>query len=405
MGDLNVEVALHLRAEHAEGPIWDAISARLWWVDITGERVHCLDPTSGAASSWPTHGQAGGVVIDIAGDPVVATPAGLAVLDRTTGSMAAYVSIEADRPENRANDAKVDTSGRVWVGTMAFDKRPGNAALYRVEGDTATRVVEGLTISNGPAFDDAGGRLYLADTALGIVDVFDFDPTTGRVGTRRRFLDFGDDGVWPDGMTVDDDGMLWVARRAGRCGPPLRQRGQRSTPSLSSPRQTPRPSPSEELTVEISTSRLRGSTSSRTTVSPSRPLGRSTAAGQASPARHRPDTDAPPLLRRWIRRSHRTRPRQCPDSDPGSPDRPGGLTTFPEPHGYRPQAGRDPCRAAARSRSGVSCPPALQNRFDHDAPRGRGAPEGLVVTFVLVGVGRPQTRQEPGRMSVRSRDS
>ncbi len=126
MGDLDVEVALNLRAEHAEGPIWDAVSARLWWVDITGERVHCLDPTSGGASSWPTHGQAGGVVIDTAGDPVVATPAGLAVLDRATGSMAACVSIEADRPENRANDAKVDTSGRVWVGTMAFDKRPGN---------------------------------------------------------------------------------------------------------------------------------------------------------------------------------------------------------------------------------------------------------------------------------------
>jgi len=216
MGDLDVEVALHLRAEHAEGPIWDAVSARLWWVDITGERVHCLDPLSGAASSWPTHGQAGGVVIDTAGNPVVATPVGLAVLERTTGSMTVCVSIEADRPENRANDAKVDTCGRVWVGTMAFDKRPGNAALYRVDGATVTRVVDGLTISNGPAFDDAGGRLYLADTALGIVDVFDFDPTTGRLGTRRPFLDFGETGVWPDGMTVDDDGMLWVA--LGRAG-------------------------------------------------------------------------------------------------------------------------------------------------------------------------------------------
>jgi xylono-1,5-lactonase len=130
--------------------------------------------------------------------------------------MTACVSIEDDRPENRANDAKVDTCGRVWVGTMAFDKRPGNAALYRVDGDTVTRVVDGLTISNGPAFDGARGRLYLADTALGIVDVFDFDPTTGRLGTRRRFLDFGDAGVWPYGMTVDDDGMLWVA--LGRAG-------------------------------------------------------------------------------------------------------------------------------------------------------------------------------------------
>jgi sugar lactone lactonase YvrE len=216
MGDLDVEVALHMRTEHAEGPIWDAVSARLWWVDITGERVHCLDPDSGAASSWPTHGQAGGVVIDTTGRPVVATPQGLAVLDRTTGSITPLVAIEADIPENRANDAKVDGRGRAWVGTMAFDKRHGSAALYRVDGDAVTRVVDGLTISNGPAFDEAGGVIYLADTALGIVDAFDFDPTSGQLGSRRRFLDFADAGIWPDGMTVDDAGFLWVA--LGRAG-------------------------------------------------------------------------------------------------------------------------------------------------------------------------------------------
>jgi sugar lactone lactonase YvrE len=87
MGDLDVEVALHMRMEHAEGPIWDALSNQLWWVDITGERVHCLDPISGSASSWPTQGRAGGVVIDTESQPVPGTSQGLAVLDRTTGSI------------------------------------------------------------------------------------------------------------------------------------------------------------------------------------------------------------------------------------------------------------------------------------------------------------------------------
>jgi len=31
MGDLAVDVALQVRVRHAEGPMWDAPTARLWW--------------------------------------------------------------------------------------------------------------------------------------------------------------------------------------------------------------------------------------------------------------------------------------------------------------------------------------------------------------------------------------
>jgi sugar lactone lactonase YvrE len=216
MSDEPVEVALNVGAEHAEGPLWDTATARLWWVDITAERVHCFDPASGDDSSWSTSGQPGGVVLGTTGEPIVASPEGLAVLDRNTGEMDLRVPIERDRAENRANDAKVDERGRVWVGTMAFDKRPRNAALYRVDGDRATRVVDDLTISNGPAFDEARGRLYLADTAIGVIEVFAMDPETDALTGRQRFLDLSEAQVWPDGMTVDDEGMLWVA--LGRAG-------------------------------------------------------------------------------------------------------------------------------------------------------------------------------------------
>ena len=159
MGDIRVEVALSIRAEHAEGPLWDAATARLWWVDITGQRVHCFDPASGNHGSWATCGQPGGVVLSAAGEPVAASPEGLAVLDRSTGTTDLRVPIEQDRPGNRANDVKTDGRGRAWVGTMAYDKRPRNAALYRIDGGQVTRVAEGLTICNGPAFDDGRSPL------------------------------------------------------------------------------------------------------------------------------------------------------------------------------------------------------------------------------------------------------
>ena len=216
MGDLSVDVALHVSAQHAEGPTWDGPTARLWWVDITGERVHCFDPASGADVSWPVACQPGGVAVDIAGTPIVATPEGLAGLDTATGSLELCATVERDKPENRTNDVKVDGRGRAWVGSMAFDKRSGHAALHRVHEEVVTLMVSGLTISNGPAFDQAAGRLYLADTAPGTVDVFDFDSESGDIRGRRRFLAFHDARWWPDGMTVDDEGMLWLA--LGRSG-------------------------------------------------------------------------------------------------------------------------------------------------------------------------------------------
>ena len=96
--DVDVEIALHLRAEHAEGPTWDAGTGSLWWVDITGERVHCFDPTTSADCSWASPGQPGGVILDTAGEPIVAAPDGLAVLDLTTGTTRPCVPIEHDRP-------------------------------------------------------------------------------------------------------------------------------------------------------------------------------------------------------------------------------------------------------------------------------------------------------------------
>ncbi len=222
MGDVAVETVLHVRAEHSEGPIWDAPSARLWWVDITGEQLHRFDPASGADRSWSLEGQPGGVVVDTAGEAIVGMPDGLARFDADHQTTTLAIPIEADRPGIRLNDLTADRRGRIWAGTMAYDKAPGHAALYLAEAGVAKQVVGDLTISNGPAIDERSGLCYLADTAPMTVDVFDLDVAGAPLGNRRRLLDFGAEQIWPDGMTVDDEGMLWLA--LGRSGEVRRYR-------------------------------------------------------------------------------------------------------------------------------------------------------------------------------------
>ena len=95
MGDVEASLALQVRAEHAESPVWDADAGCLWWVDITGRRVHRFDPATGQDCSWGTAGQPGGVVLGADGQVVLGLPDGLGVLDNS-GATTLVVPVEAD---------------------------------------------------------------------------------------------------------------------------------------------------------------------------------------------------------------------------------------------------------------------------------------------------------------------
>jgi sugar lactone lactonase YvrE len=110
----------------------------------------------------------------------------------------------------RMNDGVVDPHGRFWAGSMAYDGTEGAGSLYRLDPDLSlTRVMEGLTVPNGPAFNAAGDRMYLADSALRVIYRCRVDVSTGTV-TRRDVFAQVQDGS-PDGMTVDAAGFLWSA--------------------------------------------------------------------------------------------------------------------------------------------------------------------------------------------------
>ena len=121
-----------------------------------------------------------------------------------------------DKPEDgnpvrtRMNDACADPTGRFWAGSMAVDFTPDAGSLYRVDRDgTVTRVLDGVTISNGPAFDAAGTTMYFTDTARGRIDRFHVDPESGALSERKLFVQMNREN--PDGMAVDDEDHVWVA--------------------------------------------------------------------------------------------------------------------------------------------------------------------------------------------------
>lgn len=149
---------------------------------------------------------------------------GIAVLDIDTGELELVCPIEADRPGNRMNDAACDPAGRLWAGTMAFDIKPGAGSLYRIDSSLDVEVVvTDATISNGIGWSPDATTMYYVDSPTEFVDAFDFAVGSGRISGRRHLVDLRGEPGAPDGMTVDDEGHLWVAMWGGaavlRCRP------------------------------------------------------------------------------------------------------------------------------------------------------------------------------------------
>lgn len=200
-----------------EGPYWRPEDEALLWVDVARGLLHMtrvqlgetitieLDPVSAA---FPA---VGGGIVTAGGHRLTlrATRPGEGWAGRTIAEAPARDGV-------RFNDASVDPAGRVWVGSMDIKEKDPLGTLYRLDtGGTLTPVVKGATVSNGIGWSPDGTRMYYNDSPLRRIDMFDYDQATGEAFGGRMFADLSGADGFPDGLTVDADGYVWVAMFAG----------------------------------------------------------------------------------------------------------------------------------------------------------------------------------------------
>ncbi|MET7379241.1 SMP-30/gluconolactonase/LRE family protein [Streptomyces sp. NPDC005526] len=201
------EAAVRAEALLGEGPTWDPAAGRLIWVDILGSRVHTYDPGSGRRSVRTTGQHVGAAKPRAGGGLVLNLRDGVGLLD-PDGS---FRWLHRDPvPGRRGNDAAVAPDGSLWAGTMRYDEAPGGGTLSRLTGDGSAEVVlDDVTVSNGTGWSPDGRLMYYVDSPTRRIDVFDHDGE--RVAGRRRFAVVEEGAGFPDGLTVDADGCVWVA--------------------------------------------------------------------------------------------------------------------------------------------------------------------------------------------------
>lgn len=201
--------------ELGEGARWDAAAGELVWVDITaGVLRRSVEDGAGLRTVGEvTIGEPLGAVAPVeAGGWLLAAGRGLRHLT-PAGEVVRLVDTEADGV--RMNDAACDPQGRFWAGSMAAhldgaDQHPGGGRLLRCDPDGTVRVVlPAASIANGLGWSPDGRTLYHADSGTGVVTAYPVEPGSGELGPGEQLVR-PEHGV-PDGLTVDDEGALWVA--------------------------------------------------------------------------------------------------------------------------------------------------------------------------------------------------
>ncbi|MEU9051714.1 SMP-30/gluconolactonase/LRE family protein [Streptomyces sp. NPDC048384] len=201
------EVAVRAEAELGEGPTWDPASGLLVWIDILGARIHTYDPVSGRRTVRTTHQHIGAVKPRAGGGLVLNLRDGVAVLDPDHNFRWLH---HEPVPGRRANDAAVAPDGSLWAGTMRYDEAAGGGTLSRITGEASVEVVlDDVAVSNGTGWSPDGRLMYYIDSPTRRVDVFDF--ADGRPVNRRPLVEIEDGAGFPDGLTVDAEGCVWVA--------------------------------------------------------------------------------------------------------------------------------------------------------------------------------------------------
>ncbi len=199
-----------------EGPVWDGQLNRLLWVDIVNGRVSAWYPETRQVETFVFTGQIGAVALTPQSNRVMAaTDNGFALLDLGKGSRIDIGDPENGLADNRFNDGKCDARGRFWAGSLHEEGR-NEAALYMLDGSgSIAKKIDQVSCSNGLAWSLDDRTFYYIDTPTRQVVAYDFEIATGELSNRRVVINVDPSDGLPDGMTIDAEGMLWVALWGG----------------------------------------------------------------------------------------------------------------------------------------------------------------------------------------------
>lgn len=209
----DISKPLATQCKLGEGAVWNQKTGELYFIDIEGKKWYAFNPKTDNLETHDLDNRIGTIVPTHDDDKVIlALDNGIYEYARSTKTSKLLSDPEPNRPDMRMNDGKCDPAGRFWVGSMHLEQTIGAASLYKIEPDGSfQKMVPDVTISNGIVWSLDEKTMYYIDTPTGKVKAYDYEKSTGKINYKKDAIDVPVSLGYPDGMTIDAEGMLWIA--------------------------------------------------------------------------------------------------------------------------------------------------------------------------------------------------
>jgi len=199
-----------------EGVMWHPSRKCFFWVDIIGRTLNEIDLNGVKSVSYRMPSMVSTVVPDKDGNVILALSDRIVRFDIGRKILTDLVPLESNNNRNRSNDGKCDAVGRFWIGTMSLDGEKGAGRLYTFgKGEPLRIKLDNQSIPNGIVWNKDNTLMYYIDTIDSCVKEYAYNIESGAIKFQRIAIEVSEEMGSPDGMTIDERDMLWIALWGG----------------------------------------------------------------------------------------------------------------------------------------------------------------------------------------------
>jgi sugar lactone lactonase YvrE len=196
--------------------MWHHERKSCFWVDIENHLLFEYNWLNKSTNTWTFERKITLAVKGKDDELILGFQGGIGRFNMASEKLEWLLDLDKEREDIRCNDGTCDRSGRLWIGTLQMEFKKGAGALYLVEKDlNVQKKISDVTISNGIAWSRDNSKMYFIDTPTQKVESYHYEEESGNIIYEKTAINIPKELGSPDGMTIDEEGMLWIGHYGG----------------------------------------------------------------------------------------------------------------------------------------------------------------------------------------------